>query len=289
MNTVTASSAPWPALEKRARGADHVTLVAPFIKVDTLRRVLALVSEQAHLTCVTRWQSSDIISGASDVACRTLVADRGGQFLLNQRLHAKYYRFGDSVLVGSANLTASGMGYGSFPNVEILHEPGLGFDPSTFEKQLLSAARVVTDDEFKRWHTFEQLSAFTATVAQSEASSEWRPLTRDPAHVWLAYCGSTAEIVSRDERLRSARDLVALNLPPHLELTVFSTLVAAELLSSAAIADVMLTDTLSDEDAWTELAKKWNTTRRDAQRFRETAWNWIATFLDPEISTTISR
>ena len=113
METLTASNRPWNALERLARGADRLLIVAPYITLDTLRRVLALTSEQALLTCVTRWQRADVTAGVSDVACRTLVAKKGGRFLLNQRLHAKYYRLGDSVLVGSANLTAAGMGYSS--------------------------------------------------------------------------------------------------------------------------------------------------------------------------------
>ena len=275
----TASDRPWTALERLACGADSALLVAPYIKVDTLRRVLALISEQALLTCVTRWQRADVTADVSDVACRTLVAERGGRFLLNQRLHAKYYRLGDTVLVGSANLTAAGMGYGSFPNVEILCEPSLGFDPAAFERGLLEGAREVTDVEFERWNALERIPVAATAVAQSEEPNEWRPMTREPAHVWLAYRGDAAGVVSGDERLRAARDLAALNLPPDLDRFGFDAIVGAELLSSAAIADVMHTDGLPDEVAWTQLADRWSTTRSEAQRFRETAWNWIVTFV----------
>ena len=279
MAAATASSRPWSALKGVARGADRVLIVAPYIKVDTLRRLVLLISEDAQLTCVTRWQRVDVTAGVSDVACRTLVTERGGRFLLNQRLHAKYYRLGDTALVGSANLTSAGMGYGSFYNVEVLCEPGPGFDPGAFERELLEGAREVTDVEFERWNALERIQVVATAVAQSEEPNEWRPMTREPAHVWLAYCGEAAGVVSRDERLRAARDLTALNLPPDLGRSSFDAIVGAELLSSAAIADVMRTDGLPDEVAWTQLADRWTTTRSEAQRFRETAWNWIATFL----------
>ena len=68
-------------------------------------------------------------------------------------------------------------------------------------------------------------------------------------------------------------------LRPDLERSSFDAIVGAELLSSAAIADVMRTDGLPDEVAWTQLADRWGTTRSEAQRFRETAWNWIVTFV----------
>ena len=266
-------------MERLARGADRVLIVAPYIKLDTLRRLLALTSEQALLTCVTRWQRADVTAGVTDVACRTLVAERGGRFLLNQRLHAKYYRLGDTVLVGSANLTAAGMGYGSFPNVEILCEPGLGFDLAAFEREFLEGAREVTDVEFERWNALERIQVVATAVAQSEEPNEWRPVTREPGHVWLAYRGDAAGVVSSDERVRAARDLAALHLPPDLDRSGFDAIVGAELLSSAAIADVMRTDGLPDEVAWTQLADRWSTTRSEAQRFRETAWNWIVTFV----------
>lgn len=270
---------PWDALERLADGADRVLLVAPYIKLDTLRRVLALTSEEALLKCVTRWKREDVTAGVSDVACWTLVAERGGQFLLNQRLHAKYYRFGDAVLIGSANLTAAGMGYGPFPNAEILCEPGLGFDGSAFEQELLGEAREVTDQEFECWNVLERIPGAVAAVARSEEPNEWRPMSREPVHVWLAYRGDTTGVVSSDERVRAVRDLAALHLPPDLDRSSFDAIVGAELLSSVPIADVMATDGLPDEVAWTLLADRWGTTRREAQRFRETAWNWVATFL----------
>ena len=279
MKTVIVSIRPWDSLERLARGADNVLLVAPYIKVDTLRRVLALAVEHVQLTCVTRWQRADVSAGVSDVACRTLVAEQGGRFLLNQRLHAKYYRFGGVVLIGSANLTAAGMGYGPIPNEEILCEPGPGFDSAAFEQKLLEDAREVDDVEFERWSALERVLAAPTAAVQSEGPGEWRPMTRDPGHVWLAYCGDAAAVVSADERLRAGRDLAALHLPPDLDRFSFDAIVGAELLSSAAISDVMRTKGLSDEVAWTQLADEWNTTRREAQRFRETAWNWIVTFL----------
>ena len=170
----------------------------------------------------------------------------------------------------------------SLPNVEILCEPGLGFDSAAFERDLLDVAREVTDVEFERWNALERVPAAATAIAQSEEPNEWRPMTRDPHHVWLAYRGDMAVVVSSDERIRAARDLAALHLPPNLDRSSFDAIVGAELLSSAAVADVMGTDGLPDKVAWTQLADRWGTTRSEAQRFRETAWNWIVTFLgDP--------
>ena len=45
-------------------------------------------------------------------------------------LHAKYYRCDGHVLIGSANLTESGMGLGASPNFEILALADRSFDAS---------------------------------------------------------------------------------------------------------------------------------------------------------------
>ncbi|MXW24725.1 MAG: hypothetical protein F4Z77_00245 [Dehalococcoidia bacterium] len=217
--------------------------------------------------------------GASDVECRSLVVARGGRFLLHQRLHAKYYRLGDAVLIGSANLTAAGMGYSAPANTEILCAPSLTFDFADFERALLADAREVDDTEFMRWQAIERLPV-TRRGNTELTADEWRPLTREPINVWLVYAGRAAAVVSADERTRAWQDLDALQLPPGLDRPDFDTIVSAALLSSAAVADVLRVNGLPDEVAWTELAIRWKTTRSVAQRSRETAWNWIATFLD---------
>ena len=275
---------PWEAIERLAGDAEHVVIVAPYIKEDALRRMLALLSDGVALTCITRWHYSDVTQGVSDVSCRTLVVECNGQFLLHQRLHAKYYRFGNAVLVGSANLTASGMGYTSPANAEILCAPGPGFDPTAFEQELLGSAREVSDREFARWAAITRQPDSAGGVLEPEALTEWRPLTREPLHVWLIYSGHASAVVSEDERVLAGQDLKALGLPPNLDRAGFDAMVSAALLSSAAVADVMSTDTMPDDTAWTQLATTWGTTKSEAQRCRETAWNWIATFLDDGVN-----
>ena len=274
---------PWEAIERLAGDAEHVVIVAPYIKEDALRRMLALLSDGVALTCITRWHYSDLTQGVSDVSCRTLVVECNGQFLLHQRLHAKYYRFGNAVLVGSANLTASGMGYTSPANAEILCAPSPGFDLRAFEQELLGSAREVSDREFAHWAAIARQPDSAGGILEPEALTEWRPLTREPLHVWLIYSGHVSAVVSEDERVLTGQDLKALGLPPNLDRAGFDAIVSAALLSSAAVADVMRTDTMPDDAAWTQLATTWGTTKSEAQRYRETAWNWIATFLDDSV------
>ena len=118
------TTVPWDALCERCTGATEAVIVAPYMKVASLTMVIDQLGRGASVECISRWTPLDIQTGASDLECRTVVVDRGGSFRIHNRLHAKYYRFDDRVLVGSANMTASGLSYPGRGNVEILCEPG---------------------------------------------------------------------------------------------------------------------------------------------------------------------
>ena len=119
---------PWDVVISNATDTGQAVLAAPYIKEDSLRCLLDAAPRIESLTCVTRWSPSDLAVGASDAAVRGLVMSRGGSFLLHPTLHAKYYRFDDVVLIGSANMTASGLGLAPNPNLEILSPSSDDFD-----------------------------------------------------------------------------------------------------------------------------------------------------------------
>ena len=272
--------APWATLESLAQGVREVVVAAPYMKQDALERLLALLPHGATITCITRWQRHDIAVGASDIGCRAMVKSFGGTFLLHPRLHAKYYRLGQRTLIGSANLTSRGMGYVSPSNAEILCEPSPGFDSIRFEQFLLRDARRIDDSELARWEAVQGLPRLEGDRSVKPGQGrEWWPATRDPENVWLAYTGSAEQIISPDELRMAEQDLTVLDLPGGLDRGAFGVWIAADLLSSAAVNDVRRTESLSESDAWTSLSDAWGVSKSDAQRFRETAQNWIAMFL----------
>lgn len=79
--------------------------------------------------------------------------------MLHPSLHAKFYRIDDVVLIGSANLTSSAMGWSQQPNLEILCQAGGNFDSWTFQRQLLQGAREISDDEFQRWEAITRITS----------------------------------------------------------------------------------------------------------------------------------
>ena len=271
-------STPWSLLLDMARGARDACIAAPYMKEAPLRKLLVVLADDAVVTCITRWQRNDIVLGASDLTCREIVLDNGGLFLLHPRLHAKFYRFESQILVGSANLTTRGMGYAPPVNTEVLCEPGPGFDGQAFEVALLEAAHPIDETDVARWKAIERLPPQGG--ASTPEPNEWKPVTRDPEHVWLAYTGEAEQVISPDEREMALRDLAQLGLTEGLDRAAFDGRMVAALLSSAAISDVRRTEQMPDSEAWTRLAQAWGTTKGDAQRCRETAQSWLVTFLD---------
>lgn len=273
-------TSPWDVLADACHSADEAVIAAPYIKTDALARLLDLLPADAALTCVTRWTARDMLIGASDAECRTLVLDRGGAFRLHSRLHAKYYRCGQRVLVGSANLTAHGMGYAPSANFEILCEPALAFDAVAFERDLLAESRPIGDAEFEQWAAIAHIPPPPGVKAPDPL--DWQPATRDPEHVWLAYNGRIEQVPHQDERRLAQLDLERLALPTGFDRAAFDNWVSAQLLGSSIVDDVRRTEGMDKDEAWERLAEAWGRDKGEANRIRETVLNWTTRFLDSE-------
>lgn len=262
--------------------AHDVVIVAPYVKESALRHVLAAMRDEARVTCVTRWTIQDLVDGASDVAVRRLVLGVGGEFRLHPRLHAKYFRFDDQIRIGSANVTNSGLGLSSTPNVELLCAPSETYDFVVFEREVIDESYVIDEKEARVWESFVELrSVFAPEPWMSGPKvAAWYPATREPLHVWLGYQGREADIPSADERRMAARDLRTLTLPAELDREQFETLLAIRLLNSRPVQDVRQVAHLDDLEAWDELGSRWSVTRGEALRRRSTVENWLSNLVD---------
>ncbi len=281
---VSSQSSPWEFIRNVATGAVEIFLAAPYIKLDTLTSLLSLVDESARMTCVSRWRRGDIVSGVSDRECRQMVVDRGGDFRLHQSLHGKYYRFGDIVLTGSANLTGAGMGYSRWPNLEILCSPSSSFNWQSFESHLLSGSYSLGNTEYSRWLEIEATGRAMvapvggAVVLESEPVN-WEPRTREPEHLWLAYCGMEQNIPGGDERQAALNDLSELGIPAGLRNNAFDNWVVGALLESAWVGRVR---SLWGEDRMEVraiLEEEWGMDASAVERARQTLESWIFRYL----------
>ena len=264
-------------------GAEHLIIAAPYIKADALTKVLADVNPAASLICITRWNLHDFAAGVSDTECRTIVTERGGSFRLHPSLHAKYYRIDDVILVGSANLTSSAMGWAPHSNLEILCHPGDDFDAETFQQSLFEGAREIGDEEFTRWESIVKIGAQETrkVTGATPRLDTWRPETRDFRNLELFYQGREDEVASLDEQRAAQRDIQALLIPLGLTDEQVRIWASSCLLAAPFTNDVIRLHGMDTTSSPRSLAESYNLEITKARRDMETVQNWL-TFLMPE-------
>lgn len=270
----------WDIVQRAASDADEVLIVAPYIKTDALRQLLSSLPDRASVMCVTRWTLPDLQAGASDLACASVVTAMGGEFRLHPRLHAKCYRLGKTTFIGSANLTAAGMGIANESNVEILCEAPESFDATAFEDRILRESLVLDAGDISAWESVVSLPD-SETSDGPPSPTLWDPQTRDPEDVWVAYQGQSDAIASLEQRDFALRDLRQLAVPPGLLRAQFDEVMRVRLFSCARAYDVLQVEAMSDAEASALLEQQWGVARSVAHRHRETVRNWIAAFLRP--------
>ena len=261
-------------------GASEVLLAAPYIKTPTLVELLRLVPSDTNLVCVSRWAPNDILLGSTDVEVRTVILEQGGQFRLHPRLHAKYYRFDDSIFVGSANLTDAGLSRVGAGNLEVLSRPHCSFSYMDFEFQLLRESREISDKEYEGWKALSLMGVDHRVQSgrfEEDYLSGWRPRTRDPEYIWLFYNEHPGQIVSSVQRHLAQQDLAALHVPRELDRDRFNVWVRASLLSSPFVNSVMHVDTEIDDVAIARqnIADLWMMSESEAGRALETTQYWL--------------
>ena len=272
---------PWDSVLDCCRNATEAVLVAPYIKVDALKTVLDELQAEATLECYSRWTPLDIQSGASDLECRTLVCSRGGSFHLCNRLHAKYYRFDGQILIGSANLTASGLSYAHSGNLEILCEPSHDFDWYSFESVLRHQSWEVTDEEFLLWQECTAFEVSPTDLGMEFAGGgldNWKPLTRQPAYLWLSYIGKESQIPTPEQRDLAKLDVSTLGIPKGLSVEKFNAWIRSSLRASPFMDTLRELSREGVEMAWDVIAQEWHVEKGVAARWTSTAHNWLRHF-----------
>lgn len=272
---------PWKAVLSICSEATEVVLVAPYIKTDALSKVLEKIQDEASLKCVTRWTPLDIQMGASDLECRTIVNTQGGSFRLCNRLHAKYYRFDEQVLIGSANLTASGLSFAHSGNLEILCGPSSTFDWQAFESELQRQSRDVSDEDFQLWEQCsveEVLQLQTGIETAGRSLDQWKPQTRRLEYLWLLYCGNDSQITSNEQRELAQLDLAVLAVPEGLSFEKFNGWIRSSLRASPFMDTLKELSKKDQETVWDVIAKEWRVNKSVAARWTSTAHNWLRYF-----------
>jgi hypothetical protein len=271
-----------------AEARREVVLCAPFAKTGVIARVLTSMDASASLKVITRWRPEEVAAGVSDTGILALVEQRGGSVLLCDRLHAKYVRSDDRVLIGSANLTATALGWTSAPNLELLVEV-LSDTPEVLEleqvlgREAIPATAELAHEVARAAALLPQTQPELETVAESDrvaSAATWYPRLREPGDLFLAY-STGADRLSRASAAAATHDLAALQLPAGLQQPAFLALVESRLLQSPVVQ--ALDDVLLEPRRFgfvrDTLAERLDLARDEADFAWQTLMRWLLEFL----------
>lgn len=264
----------------------RLVLCAPFIKAAVLRRLLDATPPGVKVTVVTRWRPEEVAARVSDLEVYDVVEERPGAALkLIDRLHAKLYLADDRVLVGSANLTATALGWCDAPNLEVLL-PAAPDEPSVRNCLLeIDQARMATTAERDR-----VAAASAAVVAprmregadlDEERAMTWLPRLAAPARLYQAYTGVGVDRLTAASRDAAAQDLEALSLPPALPEPEFRAAVAASFAAMPVVATILnaVDGDLGDDEAIAMIAVLPGPTAMPAEAQWVVVRDWMTHFL----------
>ena len=267
---------------------ENVIFVAPFIKVETLRRIFnAIPNKELQVDCVTRWHPEDIVDGVCDLEIFDLFAERtNARLWKHPNLHAKYFRGDESCLVGSANLTGRALGWRLPSNLELLVELDRNFSGlQAWEASLMNSSIPVTRDLRDQLAKEVELLAAQRPKVPSidverdeDPNYQWMPLCPTPEDLFKVYSGeldegrmvsSAFELAQRDLRTLgppkgySEEDFLCYVADRLKRLEVIRKVVAA---SGAGLSDVQAVIMIADYidvsleidpgDAW-NILKNW--------------------------------
>ena len=230
---------------------DRLVIVAPYIKSATIRRLLASIPNTvSKLTCITRWLPEDIASGVCDLEIfDDILSVQGGRLLVHPHLHAKYYSNGQQTLVGSANLTARGLGWHAPNNVEILvalpaEFPGLAHWEAVLLESAIEATELLRQqlrtqvEEFKQGVPLPHPPEVEAETGEPDAHTLWVPQCPVPEQLWEVYCGGGADTMVSSAYKAAQDDLAALSPPQGLTEDLFTAYVAGILRQMPLLAEL---------------------------------------------------
>ena len=133
-----------------------------------------------------RWHSEDLLSGASDLAVYELAKEHGFAVFMQPSLHAKFILVDRrQAIVGSANLTARGLGSDFATNTEagILTHPGS--DGLNVLEGILEKSILVTEDLFDRLRAFVEREKLPLTRAAGFPVDIQRTLEDQFTGLWV--------------------------------------------------------------------------------------------------------
>ncbi|MCG5029939.1 phospholipase D-like domain-containing protein [Mesosutterella sp. OilRF-GAM-744-9] len=174
-------------LHEAAERARTIVLVSPYVKKSALAALLDPAAPFSRLTLVARALIGDFANGFSDLEALSYAAGLGGRVLTHPSLHAKYYRFDDTVYIGSANLTANGTGLGLHGNLEMLARMGRSDETERAERLILRASEPLSAEDWRFLRRKTEDASRAADYRARVSGFLEEGVTRLPTR-WLPLC-----------------------------------------------------------------------------------------------------
>ena len=238
--------------------AEHrVILCAPFIKAAVLRTILSVVPAKVPVLIFTRWRATEVAVGVSDLEVLQIATERPHTELrLLDDIHAKLYLADDQCLVGSANLTASALGWSEHSNVELLisakpTDPDIDFLLKRLQVAELAtvAIRLEIEAMVAALEIIKLEEGGDITDDSSARQLAWLPRCATPDKLYEIYQDPETAVVVEGTKEDGLADLRNLQIRPGLSAIDFKTDVRHTLLLMPAFAQIIedvpqgLTDT----------------------------------------------
>lgn len=145
-----------------------IEVFSSFIKLDALKEVTKNINKEISLNLIARWRPDDLISKASDLEVYEYCRSKNWRFGIDTTLHQKLYVFDrKNILLGSNNLTLSGLGLTPFhnteagtsiiePNIEDFHKIDRVYDSVTWiddliYEKIIEAIKNIDSVKKKEW------------------------------------------------------------------------------------------------------------------------------------------
>ena len=225
----------------------RVVLCAPFIKATVLQTILSVVPDTVPVKIVTRWRAAEVAVGISDLEVLQIATERPNTELrLLDDLHAKLYLADDKCLVGSANLTASALGWSKHSNIELLISAKSTDSDIAFLLKQLDAAELATiairskieamiaNLEVKRLEEGEDM-----TDESSVRRLAWLPRCAAPDKLYEVYQDLETTVVVEGTKEDGLADLRDLQIRPGLSAMDFEDSIRDTLLLMPAFARII--------------------------------------------------
>lgn len=225
----------WPPIHKEIEKQLHLNnkallLIAPFIKLEALKKFLSSVTNADKLKVIVKWSPKDIVSGTSDLGIYPFLKSKNIPLYINQKIHLKLFIFdANNAFHTSANITSRGLGYAKNANVEIgcmveiLH--------SDWKKiyDLVKESRLVNDGVYKKYLDYYEKNKnkkqrLPKLILPEEKTRIYSinslPASETPLDAWNYYKNHSSS--SNKEFVRKAlHDLILYNIPEGLNKTDF--------------------------------------------------------------------